>query len=177
MRRAVQRCTRVSRLATLAAFAPKCTPAFSRQGSSEVEQGTHKPLVGSSILPPGTFSSPQDEGNRRQSMGKPAPVEASGSAQCRRKRDPRMGQKKCDAPTAGGTFRAHLRFIIRGNSFALPWQGLCSALGRDACFLSTFTPHLEPVASLLGPRFAGREQPSRAFSGRKFFARGKFFAG
>jgi hypothetical protein len=24
------------------------------QGSSEVEQGTHKPLVGSSILPPGT---------------------------------------------------------------------------------------------------------------------------
>ncbi len=25
-----------------------------RQGSSEVEQGTHKPLVGSSILPPGT---------------------------------------------------------------------------------------------------------------------------
>ena len=32
-----------------------------RQGSSEVEQGTHKPLVGSSILPPGThFSSLAD---------------------------------------------------------------------------------------------------------------------
>jgi hypothetical protein len=28
-------------------------PAFS-QGSSVVEQGTHKPLVGSSTLPPGT---------------------------------------------------------------------------------------------------------------------------
>src|SRR5881394_3554075 len=28
--------------------------AASRQGSSAVEQGTHKPLVGSSILPPGT---------------------------------------------------------------------------------------------------------------------------
>src|SRR5260370_906403 len=27
----------------------------SRKGSSAVEQGTHKPLVGSSILPPGTF--------------------------------------------------------------------------------------------------------------------------
>src|SRR5438876_1338645 len=27
-----------------------------RQGSSAVEQGTHKPLVGSSILPPGTFN-------------------------------------------------------------------------------------------------------------------------
>jgi hypothetical protein len=26
-----------------------------RQGSSAVEQGTHKPLVGSSILPPGRF--------------------------------------------------------------------------------------------------------------------------
>ena len=26
-----------------------------RQGSSAVEQGTHKPLVGSSILPPGTL--------------------------------------------------------------------------------------------------------------------------
>ena len=51
---AAQRCTRVSRLATLAAFAALWTPAFGRQGSSEVEQGTHKPLVGSSILPPGT---------------------------------------------------------------------------------------------------------------------------
>lgn len=28
-----------------------------RQGSSAVEQGTHKPLVGSSILPSGTFTS------------------------------------------------------------------------------------------------------------------------
>src|SRR5260370_34828178 len=28
----------------------------SRQGSSAVEQGTHKPLVGSSILPPGNFN-------------------------------------------------------------------------------------------------------------------------
>src|SRR5438874_12914115 len=28
----------------------------SRQGSSVVEQGTHKPLVGSSTLPPGTLS-------------------------------------------------------------------------------------------------------------------------
>src|SRR5438067_13941515 len=30
--------------------------AASRQGSSAVEQGTHKPLVGSSILPPGIGS-------------------------------------------------------------------------------------------------------------------------
>ena len=51
-----QRCTRVSRLATLAAVAAMCAPSFIRQGSSEVEQGTHKPLVGSSILPPGTIS-------------------------------------------------------------------------------------------------------------------------
>jgi hypothetical protein len=29
--------------------------AHPRQGSSAVEQGTHKPLVGSSILPPGIF--------------------------------------------------------------------------------------------------------------------------
>jgi hypothetical protein len=28
----------------------------SRQGSSVVEQGTHKPLVGSSTLPPGSFA-------------------------------------------------------------------------------------------------------------------------
>jgi hypothetical protein len=32
-------------------FAP-----IKRQGSSVVEQGTHKPLVGSSNLPPGTYS-------------------------------------------------------------------------------------------------------------------------
>src|SRR5258708_12945614 len=31
-----------------------------RQGSSVVEQGTHKPLVGSSTLPPGTLGSPHD---------------------------------------------------------------------------------------------------------------------
>jgi hypothetical protein len=32
------------------------SPSYSasRQGSSAVEQGTHKPLVGSSILPPGS---------------------------------------------------------------------------------------------------------------------------
>jgi hypothetical protein len=35
---------------------PRC------QGSSVVEQGTHKPLVGSSTLPPGTLESPRSEG-------------------------------------------------------------------------------------------------------------------
>src|SRR4051794_25890192 len=41
----------VGRESILAIVAPKITP---RQGSSVVEQGTHKPLVGSSTLPPGT---------------------------------------------------------------------------------------------------------------------------
>src|SRR5437868_6693515 len=39
----------------LTASLPRSTlAARSRQGSSVVEQGTHKPLVGSSTLPPGT---------------------------------------------------------------------------------------------------------------------------
>ncbi len=46
---------RVSRLATLQTFGPFYHLKFAGQGSSEVEQGTHKPLVGSSILPPGTL--------------------------------------------------------------------------------------------------------------------------
>ena len=50
-----------------------------RQGSSEVEQGTHKPLVGSSILPPGTSGYPRwipfPNSRSSASIGRPMTLE------------------------------------------------------------------------------------------------------
>jgi hypothetical protein len=116
-------------------------PLFSRQGSSEVEQGTHKPLVGSSILPPGT---PSQTGE----------VPVRGCVNDCLEGDP--------LPPSLSALLSELKVL---RSF-----GKACAVQRssDACFFSFFTPHVDPVFGPYGLRTTGREQPLRPLSGGDF---------